>query len=170
MIEDMAICKFAEKTQHDYVQRVKDFATFLGRSPRTAESEKVRRSPAPANLPPRPRHADDDTTSADDEPKMLASPCPCCGGRMTIIETFRRGTTPRYRPAALCRMRRSIRDTRLASGLASMLLSHAGPGYERPARTRPPGYKRPACTRRPGIAPVCSPSSKIGVPATTVAR
>jgi integrase/recombinase XerD len=43
MIEDMAIRKFAAKTQHDYVQRVKDFATFLGRSPRTAESEEVRR-------------------------------------------------------------------------------------------------------------------------------
>src|ERR1700693_5007249 len=43
MIEDMAIRKFAAKTQHDYVQRVKDFAIFLGRSPRTAESEEVRR-------------------------------------------------------------------------------------------------------------------------------
>ena len=30
MIEDMTIRKFAPKTQHDYVQRVKDFATFSG--------------------------------------------------------------------------------------------------------------------------------------------
>ena len=28
------------------------------------------------------------------------SPCPCCGGRMIIIETFERGATPRYRPTA----------------------------------------------------------------------
>jgi site-specific recombinase XerD len=42
MIEDMAIRKFAPKTQHDYVQRVKDFAAFLGRSPDTAKSEDVR--------------------------------------------------------------------------------------------------------------------------------
>src|ERR1700689_1983037 len=42
MIEDMAIRKFAPKTQHDYVQRVKDFAAFLGRSPDTAKSEEVR--------------------------------------------------------------------------------------------------------------------------------
>jgi len=42
MIEDMAIRKFAPKTQHDYVQRVKDFAVFLGRSPDTAKSEEVR--------------------------------------------------------------------------------------------------------------------------------
>jgi hypothetical protein len=42
MIEDMAIRKFAPKTQHDYVQRVKDFAAFLGRSPDLAQSEDVR--------------------------------------------------------------------------------------------------------------------------------
>ncbi len=27
------------------------------------------------------------------------STCPCCGGRMIIIETFARGCSPRYRPA-----------------------------------------------------------------------
>jgi len=43
MIEDMSIRKFGAKTQHDYVQRVKDFAAFLGRSPDTAKSEDVRR-------------------------------------------------------------------------------------------------------------------------------
>src|SRR5437762_14194040 len=36
MIEDMTIRKLAPKTQHDYVQRVKNFAAFLGRSPDTA--------------------------------------------------------------------------------------------------------------------------------------
>lgn len=43
MIEDMTIRKFAPKTQHDYVQRVKNFAVFLGRSPETASFEDVRR-------------------------------------------------------------------------------------------------------------------------------
>jgi integrase/recombinase XerD len=43
MIEDMTIRKFAPKTQHDYVQRVKNFAAFLGRSPDTASFEDVRR-------------------------------------------------------------------------------------------------------------------------------
>jgi integrase/recombinase XerD len=42
MIEDMAIRKLSPKTQHDYVQRVKDFAAFLRRSPDTARSEDVR--------------------------------------------------------------------------------------------------------------------------------
>jgi integrase/recombinase XerD len=43
MIEDMTIRKFAPKAQHDYVQRVKNFAAFLGRSPDTADFEDVRR-------------------------------------------------------------------------------------------------------------------------------
>jgi site-specific recombinase XerD len=43
MIEDMTIRKFSPKTQHDYVQRVKNFAAFLGRSPDTTSFEDVRR-------------------------------------------------------------------------------------------------------------------------------
>jgi hypothetical protein len=35
----------------------------------------------------------------DSEPQALAHPCPCCGGRMIIIETFERGCAPRYRPS-----------------------------------------------------------------------
>jgi hypothetical protein len=41
----------------------------------------------------------DTDASAPAEPPALAQPCPCCGGRMVIIETFARGATPRYRPA-----------------------------------------------------------------------
>jgi hypothetical protein len=32
------------------------------------------------------------------EPPTPSHPCPCCGGRMIIIETFERGSTPRHRP------------------------------------------------------------------------
>jgi integrase/recombinase XerD len=35
----MTIRKFAPKTQHDYVQRVKNLAAFLGRWPDTASFE-----------------------------------------------------------------------------------------------------------------------------------
>jgi Putative transposase len=42
-----------------------------------------------------------DTNDAEaNEPKPPAHPCPCCGGRMIIIETFERGASPSYRPAA----------------------------------------------------------------------
>jgi integrase/recombinase XerD len=43
MSEDMTIHKLAPKTQHDYVQRVKNFAAFLRRSPDMASFEDVRR-------------------------------------------------------------------------------------------------------------------------------
>ncbi|MGY0576001.1 tyrosine-type recombinase/integrase [Bradyrhizobium sp. RDM12] len=43
MIEDMTTRRLAPKTQHDYVQRVKNFAAFLERSPDTASFEDVRR-------------------------------------------------------------------------------------------------------------------------------
>ena len=33
-----------------------------------------------------------------DEPRVLPRPCPCCGGRMIIIETFARGCQPKHRP------------------------------------------------------------------------
>jgi Putative transposase/Transposase zinc-binding domain len=33
-----------------------------------------------------------------DEPRVLPSPCPRCGGRMIVIEVFARGCEPRYRP------------------------------------------------------------------------
>ena len=38
-----------------------------------------------------------DSAAATDKP---THPCPYCGGRMSIIETFKRGSTPRYQPPA----------------------------------------------------------------------
>ena len=38
------------------------------------------------------------TEDPNDEPAILACPCPKCGGRMIIIETFDRGSTPRHWP------------------------------------------------------------------------
>ena len=39
-----------------------------------------------------------DTPCEPDQPRMLPRPCPCCGGRMIIIETFARGCQPKHRP------------------------------------------------------------------------
>ena len=35
---------------------------------------------------------------APDDDKALPQPCPCCGGRMIVIEIFARGTSPRHHP------------------------------------------------------------------------
>jgi hypothetical protein len=39
-------------------------------------------------------------TSETDPAQPLAHPCPCCGGRMFVIETFEPGRRPRHRPTA----------------------------------------------------------------------
>jgi hypothetical protein len=39
------------------------------------------------------------TVETDPSAQAIASPCPCCGGRMFIIETFEPGCQPRHRPA-----------------------------------------------------------------------
>jgi hypothetical protein len=38
------------------------------------------------------------TTAQPEEPKAPEHPCPCCGSRMSIIETFLRGQQPKNRP------------------------------------------------------------------------
>ena len=38
------------------------------------------------------------TTGQPEEPKAPEHPCPCCGSRMSIIETFMRGQQPKNRP------------------------------------------------------------------------
>ena len=43
--------------------------------------------------------AENAASPSKDEPAETAlPPCPCCGGRMTVIEFFEPGTPPRYRP------------------------------------------------------------------------
>ena len=40
------------------------------------------------------------TVETDPAAQAIARPCPCCGGRMFIIENFEAGCQPRHRPAA----------------------------------------------------------------------
>jgi len=49
-------------------------------------------------VPACPKQPDTSEAPAADEPPMLPRPCPCCGGRMFIIETFGRGCEPKHRP------------------------------------------------------------------------
>jgi Putative transposase/Transposase zinc-binding domain len=47
---------------------------------------------------PEPKNDTADAPDGNDPP--LTRPCPCCGGRMIVIETFERGCSPRSRPTA----------------------------------------------------------------------
>ena len=47
---------------------------------------------------PEPETAPDATTGAAAAPTDHRPPCPCCGGRMIVVETFERGGGPRDPP------------------------------------------------------------------------
>ena len=48
--------------------------------------------------PPRVPPHETDGPAEPDQLRVLPKPCPCCGGRMIIIETFARGCQPKHRP------------------------------------------------------------------------
>ena len=49
-------------------------------------------------VPPCPKVSETPEATAADEPDVSSRRCPCCGGRMVIIETFARGCQPMHRP------------------------------------------------------------------------
>ena len=76
--------------------RIRHYGLFANGN-RAAAIAKARELLAVA--PPLPKPKPEPTASAgDEEPRILASPCPCCGGRMHIIETIAAGATPKHRP------------------------------------------------------------------------
>jgi hypothetical protein len=56
------------------------------------------------NVPATPRETGDVDGTDDGEPPAPSHPCPCCGGRMIVIETFERGRAPRYHPTVSIRI------------------------------------------------------------------
>jgi len=49
-------------------------------------------------MPPSVAEPDTGLSFEPDQPYTLPKPCPCCGGRMIIIETFARGCEPKRQP------------------------------------------------------------------------
>jgi len=65
-----------------------------------ARADNITRARELLDVPTARTEAADTDAANSNEPLTLAHPCPCCGGRMIVIETFERGSTPRYRPTA----------------------------------------------------------------------
>ena len=74
------------------LHRIRHYGLFAngGRAPNLAKARQLLAVPAPA--------ATVAADTAGDAAEPPARPCPCCGGRMLIIETFARGCEPRHRP------------------------------------------------------------------------
>ncbi len=73
--------------------RIRHYGLFASRN-RAANIARARELLA---VPPRVAEPATDAPSEPDQPLTLPKPCPCCGGRMIIIETFERGCQPKFR-------------------------------------------------------------------------
>jgi Putative transposase/Transposase zinc-binding domain len=69
--------------------RIRHYGLFASGS----RAENIVRVRALLSAPIPPNQADADARDGTELP-MLSHPCPCCGGRMIIIETFARGCSP----------------------------------------------------------------------------
>jgi hypothetical protein len=80
--------------------RIRHFGLFAN----GGRAENIARARQLLNMPViQPETGDADATD-DDQSQALPYPCPCCGGRMVIVETFERGGAPQYRPPATIRI------------------------------------------------------------------
>jgi Putative transposase/Transposase zinc-binding domain len=97
---DEFIRRFLIHVLPDGFHRIRHYGLFAngGRADNIARARHLLNVPTPQSAP---TEAD---SSGDSGPQALSHPCPCCGGRMIIIETFERGSTPRYRPTVPIRI------------------------------------------------------------------
>ena len=99
-------CKTMTLTPHEFIRRflihvlpkgfhrIRHYGLFANGN----RADNIARARALLNVPPPVKQADEDKPPADD-PRVLPCPCPRCGGRMLIIETFAEGTQPTSWPA-----------------------------------------------------------------------
>jgi hypothetical protein len=69
--------------------RIRHYGLFANAN----RADNIARARELLNVPPRVKEADEEQAAADD-PRVSPCPCPRCGGRMIIIETFAAGMQP----------------------------------------------------------------------------
>jgi hypothetical protein len=73
---------------------------YYGLLASTTRAENIARARELLAVPILPIEAIKDASTEAAEPQTPEHPCPCCGGRMIIVEVFARGCSPQYRPTA----------------------------------------------------------------------
>jgi hypothetical protein len=76
--------------------RIRHYGLFAN----TARAKNIARARELLGVSGTNSEANDASSVNADELQTIAYPCPCCGGPMTIIETFERGVAPPYPPTA----------------------------------------------------------------------
>ncbi len=83
--------------------RIRHYGLFASgvRADNLARARELLAAPPPTTEPETdaPSQPDD-----PDQPRTLPKPCPCCGGRMIIIEVFAAGCEPNHRPTPVIRI------------------------------------------------------------------
>jgi hypothetical protein len=70
---------------------------FFGNGNRAANITKIREL-LRVKAPSADQSDDERVRSTDDQPRTLAIPCPCCGGRLVIVDAFNPIQQPRAPP------------------------------------------------------------------------
>jgi hypothetical protein len=91
---DEFIRRFLIHVLPDGFHRIRHYGLFANgrRAENIARARQLLNVPAPQNA------LSDIDSTGDGESRPSSHPCPCCGGRMIIIEIFERGCSPRYHP------------------------------------------------------------------------
>jgi len=73
---------------------------YYGLLASSKRADNIARARRLLTLPMVPIDAIKEDSPNPNEPQTPQHPCPCCGGRMIIIETFQRGCSPQHHPTA----------------------------------------------------------------------
>jgi len=94
---DEFVRRFLIHTLPDGFHRIRHYGLFAngGRVANIARARELLGAIAPRTDP---------VDAEEGEETSLSQPCPCCGGRMIIVETFERGAQPRAPPTATSRV------------------------------------------------------------------
>jgi hypothetical protein len=89
---DEFVRRFLIHVLPDGFHRIRHYGLFAngGRADNIARVRQLLSVPEPPKAP------SDADGIGDGEPQVSSRPCPCCGGRMILIEIFERGCSPRY--------------------------------------------------------------------------